>query len=185
MVSKLIAMTTLAVSLVGCMDFTHFVNNTPAHALPDHSSYYIALPEDGQYGAKPYAGSGKMTSSVIKAALQKNSQKAVSATRVEDFDEALSSARRGGFSYLVFPTILHWEDRATEWNFMRDKVEVKIDLVDVFSGEAESSTVIEGKSGIATLGGDHPQDLLPEPINEFFSTVLGKPDTAKFTKQKP
>lgn len=172
-VSKLIAMATLAASVMGCMDSTHFVNNNPAHALPQYSSYYVALPEDGQYGAKPYAGSGKMTSSVIKVALQKNSQKAVNASRIEDFDEALNSARRGGFSYLVFPTILHWEDRATEWNFMRDKVEVKIEIVDVFSGEAESSTIVEGKSGIATLGGDHPQDLLPEPINEYFSTLLG------------
>ena len=171
-VSKLIAMTTLTASVMGCMDSTHFVNNNPTQSLPQHSSYYIALPEDGQYGAKPYAGSGKMTSSVIKAALQKNSQKAVNASRIEAFDEALNSARRGGFSYLVFPIILHWEDRATEWNFMRDKVEVKIEIVDVFSGEAESATTIEGKSGIATLGGDHPQDLLPDPIYEYFSSIL-------------
>ncbi len=95
-----------------------------------------------------------------------------SSSRVEDFDQALNSARIGGYSYLVFPTILHWEDRATEWNFMRDKVEVKIDIVDVFSGEAESSTVIDGRSGIATLGGDHPQDLLPDPINEYFRSAL-------------
>lgn len=56
---------------------------------------------------------------------------------------------------------MHWEDRATEWNFMRDKVKVKIEFVDAFSGNVESAAIVEGKSGIATLGGDHPQDLLP------------------------
>ncbi|WP_231708982.1 DUF4823 domain-containing protein [Pseudomonas denitrificans (nom. rej.)] len=171
-VSRLIAVAAFAVLPMGCMDSTHFVKDGKPTGLPAHSSYYVALPEDGQYGAKPYPGSGKMTSSIIKSTLQKNSQKVTSSNRVEDFDQALNSARIGGYSYLVFPTILHWEDRATEWNFMRDKVEVKIDIVDVFSGEAESSTVIDGKSGIATLGGDHPQDLLPDPINEYFRSAL-------------
>ncbi|MGE8503852.1 MAG: DUF4823 domain-containing protein [Pseudomonas sp.] len=160
--------------LTGCMDSTHFIKDQSG-SIPARASYYIAQPDDGMYGAKTYVGSGKMTSAIIKAALQKNSQTVVSARRVESFDQALDSARLSGCSYLVFPIILHWEDRATEWNFLRDKVQVKIDLVDVFTGEAESSTLIEGKSGIATLGGDHPQDLLPEPINEYFQSVFSTP----------
>ncbi|GGK02611.1 DUF4823 domain-containing protein [Pseudomonas matsuisoli] len=153
------------------MDSTHFVRDQSAF-MPARSTYYIALPDDGMYGAKPYPRSGQMTSAVIRSALQRNGQTAIVANRVEGLDQALNSARQGGYNYLVFPIILHWEDRATEWNFRRDKVEVKIDLIDVFSANVESSTLIEGKSGIATLGGDHPQDLLPEPINEYFQSLF-------------
>ncbi|WP_337219713.1 DUF4823 domain-containing protein [Vibrio parahaemolyticus] len=32
--------------------------------------------------------------------------------------------------------------------------------------------MIEGKSGLATFGGDKPQDLLPEPTKEFLSSML-------------
>ncbi|WP_428785404.1 DUF4823 domain-containing protein [Vibrio splendidus] len=34
------------------------------------------------------------------------------------------------------------------------------------------SGIIEGKSGLATFGGDHPQDLLSEPVSEFMASLL-------------
>lgn len=83
----------------------------------------------------------------------------------------MDSARKSKSKYLVYPTILHWEDRATEWSSIPDKVEVKIELIDTTSGETATAVVIKGKSGIATLGGDHPQDLLPKPIQEFVASL--------------
>lgn len=53
-----------------------------------------------------------------------------------------------------------------------DKVEVKIDVVEVRSGEVLGSGIIKGKSGTSTLGGDHPQDLLPEPMTRFVDSIL-------------
>ncbi|MFP6847074.1 MAG: DUF4823 domain-containing protein [Pseudomonas sp.] len=158
--------------LSGCMDSTQLIKNTDSGGLPARAAYYVAQPEDGMYGAKPYPGSGKMTAAIIRNALLKNMQKATAANRVADWEQALQAARQGGYDYLVFPSILHWEDRATEWNFMRDKVQLKLELVDVFTGQTESTVVIEGKSGIATLGGDHPQDLLPAPIDEYFQALF-------------
>ncbi|WP_274523310.1 DUF4823 domain-containing protein [Pseudomonas abietaniphila] len=32
--------------------------------------------------------------------------------------------------------------------------------------------MIKGSSGLATLGGDHPQDLLPEPVAECVSSLF-------------
>jgi Domain of unknown function (DUF4823) len=80
--------------------------------------------------------------------------------------------RKSEFKYLVYPTILHWEDRATEWSALPDRVEVKIDLIETATGKLLDSVVIRGKSGVATLGGDHPQDLLPKPVDEFVSTLF-------------
>lgn len=80
--------------------------------------------------------------------------------------------RKSEFKYLVYPTILHWEDRATEWSALPDRVEVKIDLIETATGKLLDSVVIRGKSGLATLGGDHPQDLLPKPVDEFVSTLF-------------
>jgi Domain of unknown function (DUF4823) len=80
--------------------------------------------------------------------------------------------RKSEFKYLVYPTILHWEDRATVWSALPDRVEVKIDLIETATGKLLDSVVIRGKSGLATLGGDHPQDLLPKPVDEFVSTLF-------------
>ena len=47
-----------------------------------------------------------------------------------------------------------------------DNVEVKVDVVNAQTGDVITLGVIRGSSCLATLGGDHPQDLLPEPIAE-------------------
>lgn len=89
-----------------------------------------------------------------------------------NFEDAIAQAQRADQDILIFPTILHWEDRATEWSMISDKVEIRVDVVQVDSGHIISSGIIKGSSGLATLGGDHPQDLLPEPIAESVSSLF-------------
>ncbi len=112
-----------------------------------------------------------MTAQILYAALARRSRSAKVGRSFQSFEEALESARANKQKYLMYPSILHWEDRATEWSSIPDKVEVKVELVDVPSGSTITSAVIKGKSGLATLGGDHPQDLLPEPAEEFVSSL--------------
>jgi hypothetical protein len=132
---------------------------------------FIAVPEDGIYGADTYRGSGQSTAQIIYSAFAKHTRSAQVGRSVQGFDQALAAARTSGQKYLVYPTILHWEDRATEWSAIPDKVEVKVELVDSATGTALVSGVIRGKSGLATFGGDHPQDLLPKPVEEFVSSL--------------
>jgi hypothetical protein len=83
-------------------------------------------------------------------------------------------AKQANYKYLVYPTILEWEDRATEWSMLPDRASINVDIVDVTDGRTIESVVINDKSGIATLGGDHPQDLLPIPVEEFVSTLFSQ-----------
>jgi len=73
--------------------------------------------------------------------------------------------------YFVVPEILHWEDRNTEWSGKKDVIEIKITVVDAASGSALASSVISGKSKWATFGGDHPQDLLPKPLQAYVDSL--------------
>jgi hypothetical protein len=73
---------------------------------------------------------------------------------------------------LVYPTILHWEDRATEWSGIPDRVEIKIEIIGATTGKGLDSAIIKGKSGLATFGGDHPQDLLPKPVEDYVSGLF-------------
>jgi hypothetical protein len=52
------------------------------------------------------------------------------------------------------------------------EVEVEVEVVNVRTGDVISSGVIKSRSGLATLGGDQPQDLLPKPVVEFLSSVF-------------
>ena len=91
---------------------------------------------------------------------------------VESFNQATTSAKSNAADYLFFPTILHWEDRATEWSGKADKAQIKIVVFDLRTSEVVSSATIDGKSGLATFGGDHPQDLLPGPVTKYVNGLF-------------
>lgn len=170
---KLLLLTAIFV-VAGCAD-SHSLNVTKVDSdahFNTQSAVYIALSQDGQYGNQHYSGSGMMVSQIVKGELASSLNNVTIANSPEDYNSALNFAAGKKFDYLVFPTILHWEDRATEWSAKSDKVKVKIVVVDLKSGSVVKSGIIDGQSGLATFGGDKPQDLLPEPTSEFFSSML-------------
>ncbi|MEZ8996179.1 DUF4823 domain-containing protein [Vibrio sp. 10N.222.54.A1] len=164
-------------TLAGCADSHNLnVSNTEVvNKIPANSSVYIALSEDGRYGEKDYKGSGVLLSNVIKSGLLTKMNDITVANEAGSFKESIKLAESNGSDYLFYPTIMHWEDRATEWSAKADKVEVKIVTWDIKNNVELSSAIIDGSSGLATLGGDHPQDLLPEPVNAYIDTLFAVP----------
>jgi hypothetical protein len=123
-----------------------------------------------------YPGPGKRTAFEVTRAfsprLEKTTQARGTGTAGQDKDGALEKAKAGGYTYLIYPVILHWEDRATEWSGIPDKITVEISVIDVATGAVLDSARIEGKSKWATLGGDHPQDLLEKPLTDYARTLF-------------
>ena len=72
------------------------------------------MPRGGIYGNINYGGSGKNVSRIITMAFSKYNGIVESAFRYQSFKEAILYAKNNKYNYLVFPTILEWEDRATE-----------------------------------------------------------------------
>jgi hypothetical protein len=163
----------LIVTLVGCADSHNWTpqQNGSARIAPS-DRILISTPLDGEYGNHVYKGSGRNTAKILYNATSTKSRMVRIGGVSENFEDAVFQAQRSDQDILIFPTILHWEDRATEWSMIPDKVEVKVDVVDVRTGGIISSGVIKGSSGLATLGGDHPQDLLPEPVAEFVFSLF-------------
>jgi hypothetical protein len=130
----------------------------------------IATPKNGAYNRTEYPQSGRQTAAAVHTAFARYADGAAISTRCKDL-ECLQAEGGTRYAYLVVPEILHWEDRATEWSGIPDRMEVKITVWDVQRNAVVSSGVLSGKSKWATLGGDHPQDLLPEPVNGFVATL--------------
>ena len=156
----------------GCAD-THHVDRKDLSGVrfSPQDTIFITTPDDGTYGEINYAGSGKHTARALNAAFAKHTSNTTVSETVQSIGEASLAAREAGYKYLIYPTILHWEDRATEWSGLPDRVEVKIEIVDAQPNYLLGSVIVKGKSGLATFGGDHPQDLLPEPIQAFVSSL--------------
>jgi len=164
----------IALLLTSCTDSHKLTRmGAPAASLPQGASAYVALPADGRYGKAIYTSSGAQTAREVAAAFAPYLSTISIATVSEDTATAIASARAGGYDYLIYPQILHWEDRATEWSLKPDRVSVKLTVMEAASGRVVDSGVIEGRSGLATIGGDHPQDLLATPLQDYASSVTG------------
>jgi hypothetical protein len=160
--------------LFGCADSHQLVRagNTTVKLEPS-KNVYISIPHDGKYGQINYQGSGVNVSQIILTAFSKYSNTADTGHEYQSFEDALAYAKESGYGYLVFPTILEWEDRTTEWSGIPDAASIKIAIINTETGKTIDSAMIKGKSGLATFGGDHPQDLLPEPVEEYVGSLFG------------
>lgn len=131
-------------------------------------SVIVATPADSAYGDEKYPGSGASTASAVQAAFARYTSAADISSSCTNIDCLRSNSKT--YDIYVVPQILHWEDRATEWSGKKDKIEVKITVYSA-EGAVLASNIISGKSKWATFGGDHPQDLLPEPLANYVQSL--------------
>ncbi len=131
---------------------------------------FISTPKDGWYAKIEYKNSGAMTADAVKAAFARFSNNIYVSDKCLG-RECLKLIHIDRYAYYVEPEILHWEDRATEWSSLPDRIEIKITVYESKSGAELASSVLTGKSKWATFGGDHPQDLLPEPIDKYVESL--------------
>lgn len=163
----------IVVFLTGCADSHQLLRTGSASVKLDVSkSVYISIPRDGKYGHINYQGSGVNASQIILMAFSKHSNVVETGHQYQSYENALAYALKNKFDYLVYPTILEWEDRATEWSAIPDKASIKIAIINCETGNTVDSAIIKGKSGLATFGGDHPQDLLPKPVGEYIDALF-------------
>ena len=157
--------------LVSCSAKHDITSSTKNSKLIPQKSIYIALAKDGTYNNTIYPGSGSKTSTALFKSFSMYTNKIEIANQYKPYSAALTQARRNGAIYFIYPTIFGWEDRATEWSGKPDKISIQIKTIKTNTGIILNSTIIEGKSAWATLGGDHPEDLLQKPINDLINSL--------------
>ena len=147
----------------------------PSMVLRSGGSVVIAVPEDGSYGEKTYRDSGESTAAAVRAAFARYASRTIVVGNCADI-ACLRLAPEGKTAdYLVVPEILHWEDRNTEWSGIKDKIEIKLTVFGRDTDGPLASAVINGKSKWMTFGGDHPQDLLAEPVGAYVTSLFATP----------
>jgi len=171
MIRNVLVLSAVVSSLLGCTStYRQNVLTSPSVKLSNTASVLVATPTNGSYGGKEYAGSGASSASVVRSAFAHHSSDVDVSQDCKDF-KCLHSEDNAAHDYFVIPEILHWEDRNTEWSGKKDKIEIKVSVFDGKNGNLLSSTVISGLSKWATFGGDHPQDLLQEPIKAYVQSL--------------
>ena len=157
--------------MTGCTSTYHRTDMKSVTApLDPAGSVAISVPENGRYDGDEYQNSGDMTAAAVRAAFVRHSPEVVVMKDCQTV-ESLRKKEPGKFKYYIKPAILHWEERATEWSGKPDRIDIQIAIYDVSSGLQIGNSSYTGKSKWATFGGDHPQDLLPEPTQQFVDSL--------------
>ena len=153
--------------------FTGCAHNYKLHSiqrsgpLRKDGSALVSIPQDGAFERISYPGSGRQVARVVAAAFAKHVKQVDTLPAPAQANEQFEAAKKGGFRYLVVPTVAHWEDRATEWSGRSDRIEIEIRTLNVDDKSTVTLGSIEGKSRWGTLGGDSPEDMLSEPIDAY------------------
>lgn len=160
----------LAAMLISGCSAKYMQNDLSAPSAKLHlgKSLIIATPENGHYGNDTYKASGEMTASATRAAFARHSNSITVSPSCSNVD---CLKNHQSFGYYVVPEILHWEERATEWSGLPDRIEIKLTIYDGETFETVASTIFSGKSKWATFGGDHPQDLLQKPTTTYIDSL--------------
>ncbi|MDM5142662.1 DUF4823 domain-containing protein [Aeromonas bestiarum] len=143
---------------------------TMTNKLDASQGVLIYQPQDGSYETTQYQNSGQMTAQAIYAAFSKKAHRVEITTRCHG-DPCLNTIEPTQFRYYVKPVILHWEERATEWSGKPDVIEIQVVIYDTLSKKSIANSSFKGASKWATFGGDHPQDLLPEPTEKYVKAL--------------
>ncbi len=148
------------------------LSKTTPPLLRNTSRIYVAIPFDVSFKHKVAQNSGKQTADALASAFQKNTRSVYESKYPESMTEALDSARKYSAEYLVYPMLLKWEDHSTEYSGVRDKLQVRIDTIDMSNSTVVYSKMIEATGKWMSDGGDSPSDLLGEPSQSYVNSLF-------------
>jgi hypothetical protein len=160
-----------AVLLSGCTaTYEHHELKSINTKLDGSLGVLISTPQDEWYESTKYKNSGQMTANAVHNAFARYTS-IVHVTESCHGEECLTNIDTEKYRYYVKPEIFHWEERATEWSGKPDRIKIQISVFDAVTKEELSNGSFKGKSKWATLGGDHPQELLPDPTNKYVDNL--------------
>ena len=171
---RILLLISAILATAGCAN-TATIDQDTAYSNPNISkavSAYVSLPQDVAYGGRHFTGSGGSVSGIISAKLSHFLVSVEKANSVENFHDAMQQARKNGADYLFYPSIILWQDRATEWEGKPDRVEIKITVVDLSNYQVVSSATIKDESSLTVTGRSHPQDLLHKPVGSYIESIF-------------
>lgn len=164
----------LAPFLAGCKtSYTEKnLTNEPPPLLKSDSRIYVAIPFDASFKNKVAQDSGRTTAQAFQAAFLRYTRAVFISKYPESLSEAIDRARAAGLEYVLYPNITKWEDRATEFSGRRDRLTLKVDLIDLGTSRIVFSREIEATGKWMSDGGESPRDLLDEPAQQYVNALF-------------
>lgn len=133
------------------------------HPMPVSTQLEIMQPQDGAYGGKAYFGSGRAVAQRVQQASQARFPRARVSTQFSATPPAPGSLR-------IEAVIHQWEDRATNWSGVTDKIRVQLSLYDAIS--LRRTLTYSANSSFWTFVNSPPEVLLDGDFDDAVLQLL-------------
>jgi hypothetical protein len=145
----------------------------PSVMLEQGQKILIAVPADGVYGNTTYTNSGREAASRLQKSLtSKASTVLLSKSRV-DVQAAIKEARAGGYRYVFYPEITHWEHRNAAWSGRPTKVSFYMQVYDLKSGaDPVLQRSLDARGRIMTFVSQFPADIAEVMFQQFVDEIF-------------
>lgn len=164
----------MALLLVGCAtaNIERLSQSQDACAvLRGNEKVFVALPEDGVFEGHHYTDSGKYVQQYFYDNLLRYTDNVVNATKVLSLDEAKAETKKQNAEILIYPGIVHWEDRNTMWSGIRDKVRINVIVYSLVDNKTLDKTSLYATNAWFTFVQARPQNRLRTIIPPYVKAL--------------
>lgn len=156
--------------LTACDSTYELINDKPnSIKMERDKAILVTTAENGYFENKEYKQSGKKTTQAISTKLRRYAS-TVSITQSKTFKK-IDTDILLDYDYVIVPEIYHWEDRATNMNFMPDKIVLGITVYDN-TGFMLNHIEIKGESTKVTFANNDPIDLVNESLDIYIRKLF-------------
>jgi hypothetical protein len=133
---------------------------------------YLNLPRDGRYKGTVYRGSAKTYQELLEINIENYASRIVLGKEYENINACRNTAKNNNADYLLYSTIINWEDRATAWSGRADTLAIKVEIIELKTGKKVYDAELFGKGKNLTLSSGSPEDLLPGLFEELMKAIF-------------
>lgn len=162
----------LATGCVSVPDATSTtVTGTPS-ANANHSPICIKTPSDPSFQQHTYTGAGKLIAEKVRSGVEQTGRNAF---LIDDKEKA----QMAGCQFVLNPQIIEYEDRATGWSGMPDRISVRLDLSPIADPKSQRSITYTAKSSAMASaflewGNANPTSLLQQQFAKDVAALVSE-----------
>lgn len=156
--------------LTACDSTYELINQKPsAIKMERDKDILVTTAENGYFENKEYKNSGKKTTTTIVNKLRRYAS-IVEVTEANSYKK-INNDDLLKYNYVIVPELYHWEDRATNMNFMPDKIVLGITVYDN-TGMMLNHVEVKGESTKVTMANNDPIDLINEALDIYIRQLF-------------
>jgi hypothetical protein len=133
---------------------------------------YLNLPRDGRYKGTIYRGSAQTYQELLEIGIEGYASRIILGKEYENITECANTAKESNADYLLYSTIVNWEDRATAWSGIADTLTISVEIIELETGKKIYDAELFGKGKNLTFSSGSPEDLLPGLFEELVKNIF-------------